>query len=98
MKERIIPLFKQSIIYSLGGLVGPLIGIFMIPIYTRIFIPDDYGVINLIQITIAFLAVFLILGTDNASARYYVDHESDQDRKLTASTAMFFRVSTLLAD
>jgi len=96
MKERIIPLFKQSIVYSLGGFISPLIAIFMVPIYTRIFIPDDYGVISLVQMTITFLAVFLILGTDNASGRYYLDPESDQDRKLTASTAMFFRVAMLV--
>ena len=97
MKEKIVPLFKQSVIYGLGSLVGPLLGILMVPIYTRVFSPDDYGVINLVQITIAFLAVFLILGTDNASGRYYLDPESDQDRKLTASTAMFFRVMALVA-
>jgi O-antigen/teichoic acid export membrane protein len=97
MLERIIPLFKQSILYSLGGLVGPLVSIFMVPIYTRIFMPDDYGVISLVQVTIAFVTVFLILGTDSASARYYLDPESDQDRKLTASTAMFFRIVILLA-
>jgi len=91
LKEKLIPLFRQSITYSLSSFAGPLIGIFLVPIYTRIFIPEDYGVINLVQITISFLAVFLILGTDNASARYYLDPESDQDRKLTASTALFFR-------
>lgn len=69
MKEKIIPLFKQSVVYSLSSFAGPLIGIFMVPIYTRIFMPDDYGVINLVQITIAFLAVFLILGTDNVSGK-----------------------------
>lgn len=97
MKEKISPLFKQSIIYSLGGLAGPLVGIFMIPIYTRVFSPDDYGIINLVQITITFLAVFLILGTDNASGRYYLDTKSDRDRKLTASTAMLFRLISLVA-
>ena len=97
MKEKIVPLFKQSVTYSLGGFAGSLVGIFLVPLYTRVFTPDDYGVINLVQITIAFLAVFLILGTDNATGRYYLDTESDQDRKLTASTAMIFRAIMLVA-
>lgn len=97
MKDRIAPLFRQSIVYSFGSLAGPLLGVFMVPIYTRIFVPEDYGVISLVQITIAFLAVFLILGTDNASGRYYLDTKDEVDRKLTASTALFFRVFTLLS-
>lgn len=97
MIEKIVPFVRQSIVYSLGGLTLPLIAIFMVPVYTRVFTPADYGVISLVQITIAFLAVFLILGTDNASARYYLDPKSDEDRKLTASTALFFRAVTLSA-
>jgi O-antigen/teichoic acid export membrane protein len=91
IKEKIIPVIKQSAIYSLRSFIGPFTSIFMAPIYTRIFVPDDYGVINLIQIVIFFMTPLLILGTDNATGRYYNDPESEQDRELTASTSMLFR-------
>ncbi len=97
MKDRINPLFKQTIIYSLGSLAVPLMGIFLVPIYTRVFVPSDYGIISLVQVTIAFLGVFLILGTDNATVRYYIDSNDEQDKKRTASTAMLFRVILLAA-
>jgi O-antigen/teichoic acid export membrane protein len=97
MREKIIPLFQQSAIYSLSSLTGPLISIFMVPIYTRIFTPEDYGVINLVQVTIAFLAVLLILGNDHASGRFYLDTKVDQERKSVASTALILRTVTLVA-
>lgn len=96
MLEKILFFIKQSIVYSLGSLTLPLVGIFMVPLYTRVFTPDDYGVIYLIQIAITFLAVFLAFGLDNASARYYMDSQDDHDKKLTASTTLIFLVTVLV--
>jgi O-antigen/teichoic acid export membrane protein len=97
MLEKILFFIKQSIVYSLGSLTLPLVGIFMVPLYTRVFTPDDYGVIYLVQITITFLTVLLLFGLDNANARYYMDSKDDRDRKLTASTTLFFLLTVVLA-
>ena len=96
MKDKILPFVKQSMVYGIGGLAIPLAGILLVPIYTRVFTPDDYGVINLVQITITFLTVLLVLGLDNASGRYYLDSKSDSDRKLTASTTIIFLAIVML--
>jgi len=95
VKERLVELAKQSSIYTVGSFAGPLIGLFMVPVYTRIFSPDDYGVIDLIQVVVSLAIAILILGTDNATGRYYVDPDNVPDRKTIASTSMFFRVSIL---
>jgi O-antigen/teichoic acid export membrane protein len=97
MLEKILFFIKQSIVYSLGGLTLSLVGIFMVPLYTRVFTPDDYGVIYLIQITITFLTVLLMLGLDNANARYYMDSKDERDRNITASTTLFFVLTVVLA-
>jgi len=96
MKDKILPFVKQSIVYGIGGLAIPLAGILLVPIYTRIFTPDDYGVINLVQITIMFLSVILVLGLDNASGRYYLEYKSDKEKKIVASTTIFFLAVVLL--
>lgn len=77
-------------IYSLGGVAGMFIGIFLVPVYTRVFSPNEYGVIDLIATLTALLNLFLILGLDSAVGRYYVDVEENRDRKRTASTAFFY--------
>ncbi|MDD1758934.1 MAG: oligosaccharide flippase family protein, partial [Methanotrichaceae archaeon] len=77
----------------MGGFAGNFIGIFLVPIYTRIFSPDDYGIIDLISTVTIFLNLFLILGVDSATGRYYVDATGDDDRKLTASTGLYYLIA-----
>jgi len=83
-------LLKDSLIYGLGRISGSIISIFLVPIYTRIFSPHDYGIIDLIATVVAFLNLFLLLGIENGVARYYVDAKENKDKKLTASTGLFF--------
>ncbi|MCD6250037.1 MAG: oligosaccharide flippase family protein [candidate division Zixibacteria bacterium] len=97
MKEKLTALFRQSFVYTIGSLSSPIMGIFMVPIYTRVFSPEDYGVIDLIQITIIFASVALIMGTDNATGRYYLDKDNESDKKAIASTSLFFRAVILFA-
>jgi len=85
-------LAKDSFIYSIGGLTGQFLGIFLVPIYTRIFSSNQYGIIDLISTVTAFITLFLVLGTDSAVARFYIDSDDDRDKKLTASTALYFKL------
>lgn len=84
---------KDSFIYSLGGFAGQFVGVFLVPVYTRIFSPDDYGIIDLIATVTFFLNFFLILGLDSATGRYYVDAVGDDDRKLTTSTTLYYLIA-----
>ena len=92
MISKLLRLSKESLIYSLSGFAGRFIGIFFVPIYTRIFSPDQYGIIDLIATMTSFITLFLIMGLDSAVARYYVDAENDEDKKLTASTGLFYSI------
>ena len=80
----------ESLTYSLSSIAGNFIWVFLIPIYTRIFSPEEYGVIDLIATVISFFTLFLYMGLDSATGRYYVDSENDHDRQLTASTTLFY--------
>ena len=54
LKELILNRFKQlgkdSIIYGLGGILAKSVSFFMLPIYTRIFSPSDYGTIEMLTV------------------------------------------------
>ena len=96
MIPKLLRLLKDSLIYSLSGFTGSFISIFLIPIYTRIFSPDQYGIIDLITTANSFITLFLIMGLDSGVARYYIDSESDEDKKLTASTGLFYSIFSSL--
>ena len=50
-------LLKHSAVYGIGNILSKLVGVFMIPLYTRCLDPEDYGVIELLDLTLFFIAM-----------------------------------------
>ena len=51
MKKEVGQLIKHSGIYGLGTILSKSVGFLMIPIYTHYFVPADYGVLELLDLT-----------------------------------------------
>jgi O-antigen/teichoic acid export membrane protein len=79
-------LASESLIYGISGTIASSIGIFLIPIYTRIFSPSDYGIIALITTLTGLIGMFVVLGLDNSSGRWFYDSDKIQDQKHTISS------------
>ncbi|MFZ5568862.1 MAG: lipopolysaccharide biosynthesis protein [Thermodesulfobacteriota bacterium] len=75
-------------IYGLGSISNKLIGFLLIPLYTHFLTPEDYGVLQLISLTIEVVSVIIGLRLAATVFRFY--HETDQDnrRKEVVGTAM----------
>lgn len=71
-----------------------LIGIFLVPLYTRLLTPADYGSLNLVNSTFYFIIVLAIFSLDSAAARWYYDTENIDDRKSTISSWFWFQLAT----
>lgn len=56
----------QTVVYGLSSIVGRLLNYLLVPIYTRIFAPGDYGVVSEFYAYITFLMVILALGLETA--------------------------------
>lgn len=82
--------FKQlageSFVYGVSGIITRFVAVFLVPVYTRIFTPEDYGVISLVSNIFALLGILLILGMDNSVARWYYDEEDEENRKVSLNT------------
>jgi O-antigen/teichoic acid export membrane protein len=79
-------LASESLVYGLSGVLVRFLTIFLVPIYTRIFVPEDYGVMSLVTSSMALLSIFVVLGLDNAAHRWYWDSEESADRKSTLAS------------
>ena len=88
--SRIQQTIKQSALYTLPGIAGQIIGIVLVPVYTRIFVPADYGIMAGVALAVPIVTLLLALGCNAAIARYYLDTKDEKDRKLTVSTALYF--------
>ncbi|MFC1749417.1 oligosaccharide flippase family protein [Pseudomonadota bacterium] len=75
--SRIQQLGKDSIIYGLGGVLAKGASFFLLPIYTRIFTPVDYGTIEMLKLISAFVAAILIMGMDTAQSFYFFKEKSE---------------------
>jgi O-antigen/teichoic acid export membrane protein len=85
-------LFKESLIYGLSRYISKFIGIFLLPLYTAVLTPEDYGILDLLN-TIAIISSLLIVsGTDSALGYYYYRKEHFHERPEMISSALWLRL------
>jgi O-antigen/teichoic acid export membrane protein len=99
VSKQIKNLAYESLIYGISGTVAKSIGIFLIPVYTKIFSPSDFGTIALISSLTDLMGMFVVLGLDNSSARWFYDSDKKSDQKCTISSWFWcqFCVSLIFA-
>ncbi|MCX5814224.1 MAG: oligosaccharide flippase family protein [Proteobacteria bacterium] len=80
---------KEVIIYGISGTIARFIGMFLMPIYTRIFTPSDYGVIGMINIIGSAVVIVADLQIIHGMARYFNETEGDERRSLIGTGYSF---------
>lgn len=93
MIENLKQLLKDSLIYGLGSTVGKFIGVLLVPIFTRVFPPTEYGVIELIGTISSILLSILVLGLDSSTVRFYYSTKDIKEKQTIISTGLFFQVA-----
>ena len=86
MKHRLRAIASESLVYGLSGVISRFISLLLVPIYTRLFSPEDYGVMSLVGSFIAVVSILVVLGLDNSAHRWFWDTEDKQDRQRTIAT------------
>lgn len=61
----------QTAIYGLSSIIGRLLNYLLVPLYTRILLPAEYGVVVDMYAIVAFLIVILTYGMETAFFRFY---------------------------
>ena len=75
--SRLKQLGKDSVVYGIGGVLAKGVSFFLLPVYTRIFTPADYGTIEMLTVMSSFLAAILVMGMDSAQSMYFFKHKED---------------------
>jgi O-antigen/teichoic acid export membrane protein len=87
-------LLGQTAIYGLSSVVGRLLNYLLVPLYTRYFLPAEYGVVTELYAYVAFLVIVLTYGLETAFFRF---SQKENDVKVVYSTALIsLIVSSLL--
>jgi O-antigen/teichoic acid export membrane protein len=78
---------RHTLVYAAGVLLARGVSFVMLPFYTRYLTPADYGVMQLVELTLDVIAIFA--GTQIASGvfRFYHKAADDASRNAVLSTA-----------
>ncbi len=87
---------RHSAVYGLANILDRVVGFLMIPVYTRFLTPADYGVLELIYMTINFIGMIVGLGIETAVSRFYFDYDNQKSRNKVISTAILGYGSMIL--
>lgn len=68
-------LLSDSVVYGLAGAISRSVNIFLVPVYTKIFTPADYGVINLVNNFYTLIFILTSLSLDTAVYRWFWEKE-----------------------
>ncbi len=75
----------QTAIYGLSSVLGRILGYLLVPLYTRVFLPAEYGTVSVFFAYAAFLTVILTYGMETAFFKF---NESEQNKEKVFSTGM----------
>lgn len=75
----------QTAIYGLSSVIGRLLNYLLVPLYTRYFLPEEYGVVTEMYAYVAFLVVILTYGIETAFFRF---SNKENNNKKVYSTAL----------
>ncbi len=84
-------LLHDGAAYAVPGIVGRGLGFVLIPLYTRVLSPVEYGTFDLFMVFASLAHLTVALEISQAVARFYQE-ASPEDRRSIASTAWWFTV------
>lgn len=79
--SRLKQLFSETIIYGVSSVFTRFINLLLLPLYTSILSPGEYGVLNILNSTFSILWLVSVLALDSASFVFFHDFEEKGKRK-----------------
>lgn len=92
-------LIKNFIIYGLGTAIGKFISVFLLPIYTAYFSPEDYGNLELILTCTSILGALGMMQIETSFQRFFYEYESEEKKTLCTTAllaTLFFSIVFVL--
>ena len=81
-------LAKHTIVYGFGTFLNRSAALLLLPIYTRFLTTTDYGIKELIGITLHIVSILTATAVSSAIYRFYFDYDDIKDRLEVISTSI----------
>ena len=96
MQKEIISLSKNTLIYGLGHILARVVTFLLLPLYTNVFTPDEYGIISLAYVIMGFMSVVMHYGLDAALMKRYIQSDLTEKTIYFSSAWVSFFITSIL--
>lgn len=86
-------LLFESGIYSLANIFTRFLQILLLPLYTRLLSPGDYGILAVVTTVSTILGIFVTFQLDSSVFRWFLQTEDENDRKKTFASWIWCQLS-----
>lgn len=83
-------LSRDLLVYGVGEVLVKAFSLITLPIYTRIFTPDEFGALSIFLTVSGFALAIIALGGDSAFVRYFLSARTLDERRAITSTWIAF--------
>lgn len=87
---------KDSGIYMLPTILSQGVNLFLVPLYTRVLDPSDYGAIDMLKVFSSLALLVVALEISQAFGLFYSEEKTVNGKKIISSTSLLFTVFTFL--
>lgn len=86
----------DALVYGIGGSANRLVSVLFVPVFTRLFSPSDYGVLDLLITLGSLMTLLAMVGTSSAVFYYYHRTTDRHERGRMVGTAILVAVGGAL--
>ncbi len=90
LAPRLADMLRHTMIYGLSPILGRAASFLLLPLYTRLLSPADYGTLEIVLLAASLLNVFLGLDVCRSVLRLYHASEGERQRSQVISTGIVF--------
>ncbi len=97
MASEAATILKHGWMFMLANVVNRAAGLLLLPLYTKLLSPSEFGVYALVVVVSDLLAVMLMIGMNNAFTAVYFEHPDEEGRRRVISTCLLALVGAAVA-
>ncbi|MBK7105852.1 MAG: oligosaccharide flippase family protein [Ignavibacteriae bacterium] len=95
MLDKIKQLTKDTALYGISTIIGRFLGFILVPFYTNVFSPTEFGIQSYIYAFLAFANIVYIYGMDAAFMKFATVDENNK-KKVYSTGYIFVTITTLI--
>lgn len=92
-KRKSSPMRRDTVIYGVGIVMRRAAALIMLPVYTRLLTPTDYGLLQMLDITLDVASILMSAGMTAGVMRFYFKASTERGKRETIVTAALLVLS-----